>query len=119
MHFSQVGQDSYYSDSERSQESITCVEALSRSMQFWATYSGYMRELPQFCFALARLADQDAAKEIYHNVTQEKRALLSILRQHLHRSAEASEEHLARSEQDRNDMQRLYDSFMEALQVSG
>lgn len=77
-----------------------------------------MRELPQLCFAFARLADQDVAKEIYHNVTEEKRALLSILKQHLQRSAEVTEEHLAKNEKDRKDMQHLYDSFMEALQVS-
>lgn len=119
VHFGQDGQHSHHTDSERSQLTTTCVEALSRSTQFWATYSGYMRELPQLCFAFARLADQDVAKQIYHNITQEKRGLLNILKQHLQQSAEAREEHIARNKKDHNDLQRLYDSFLEAVQVSG
>ncbi|KAI5990736.1 hypothetical protein EDD15DRAFT_2278638 [Pisolithus albus] len=34
-----------------------CVEALSRSAQFWSSYSGYLRELPQLCFAFRRWLD--------------------------------------------------------------
>ncbi|KAI6006281.1 hypothetical protein F5J12DRAFT_833432 [Pisolithus orientalis] len=56
-----------------------CVEALSRSAQFWSSYSGYLRELPQLCFALRRWLDIDIAKDVYRNITSEKLALLKFL----------------------------------------
>ncbi|KIJ63744.1 hypothetical protein HYDPIDRAFT_112679 [Hydnomerulius pinastri MD-312] len=34
-----------------------CVEALSRSAQYWSSYSGYLREIPQLCFAFRRWID--------------------------------------------------------------
>ncbi|KAL1719110.1 hypothetical protein EV715DRAFT_272919 [Schizophyllum commune] len=46
-----------------------CVNALSRSAQYWSSYSGYLRELPQLCFAYRRWHDIDTAKEIYRNAT--------------------------------------------------
>ncbi|KIM55725.1 hypothetical protein SCLCIDRAFT_1220894 [Scleroderma citrinum Foug A] len=56
-----------------------CVEALSRSAQFWSSYSGYLREIPQLCFAFRRWSDIDVAKEIYRNITAEKLALVRFL----------------------------------------
>ncbi|KAI6132380.1 hypothetical protein EV401DRAFT_2253975 [Pisolithus croceorrhizus] len=56
-----------------------CVEALSRSAQFWSSYSGYLRELPQLCFAFRRWLDVDIAKDVYRNITAEKLALLKFL----------------------------------------
>ncbi|KAI0945380.1 hypothetical protein AcW1_001615 [Taiwanofungus camphoratus] len=51
-----------------------CVEALSRSAQYWSSYSGYLREVPQLCFAF-----RHTAREIYKNATIEKLALIRHL----------------------------------------
>ncbi|KAF9220743.1 hypothetical protein BS17DRAFT_298547 [Gyrodon lividus] len=56
-----------------------CVEALSRSAQFWSSYSGYLREIPQLCFAFRRWIDIDTAKDIYRNITIDKVTLLRFL----------------------------------------
>ncbi|TFK47598.1 hypothetical protein OE88DRAFT_1665828 [Heliocybe sulcata] len=56
-----------------------CVEALSRSAQFWSSYSGYLREVPQLCYAFRRWNDIDTAKDIYRNATLEKLALIRLL----------------------------------------
>ncbi|KAG2067082.1 hypothetical protein BDR04DRAFT_945768, partial [Suillus decipiens] len=53
-----------------------CVDALSRSAQFWSSYSGYLREIPQLCFAFRRWMEIDTAKDIYRNITLEKLALI-------------------------------------------
>ncbi|KNZ76939.1 Nuclear fusion protein KAR5 [Termitomyces sp. J132] len=49
-----------------------CVDALSRSAQFWSSYSGYLRETPQLCFAFRRWNDIDVARDIYKNVTMDQ-----------------------------------------------
>ncbi|KAF8552486.1 hypothetical protein OG21DRAFT_1416066, partial [Imleria badia] len=56
-----------------------CVDALSRSAQFWSSYSGYLREIPQLCFTFRRWIDIDTAKDIYRNVTEEKSMLVRFL----------------------------------------
>lgn len=56
-----------------------CVDALSRSAQFWSSYSGYLREVPQLCFAFRRWNDIDTARDIYKNATLEKAILLRFL----------------------------------------
>ncbi|KAJ7207031.1 hypothetical protein GGX14DRAFT_366613 [Mycena pura] len=56
-----------------------CVDALSRSAQFWSSYSGYLREVPQLCFAFRRWNDIDTAKEIYKNSTVETMALIRLM----------------------------------------
>ncbi|THH17303.1 hypothetical protein EW146_g3479 [Bondarzewia mesenterica] len=56
-----------------------CVEAFSRSAQFWASYSGYLREIPQFCFAFQRWNDIDIAQELYKNATLEKIAFIRFM----------------------------------------
>ncbi|KAJ7442483.1 hypothetical protein B0H11DRAFT_2093847 [Mycena galericulata] len=73
---------SFTVDSEASFGQIQgeCVDALSRSAQFWSSYSGYLREVPQLCFAFRRWNDIDTAKDIYKNSTMESMALIrSIL----------------------------------------
>ncbi|TFK41551.1 hypothetical protein BDQ12DRAFT_388968 [Crucibulum laeve] len=57
----------------------TCVDALARSAQFWSSYSGYLREVPQLCFAFRRWNDIDSAKEIYRNATLEKIGLIKMM----------------------------------------
>ncbi|THH29246.1 hypothetical protein EUX98_g4942 [Antrodiella citrinella] len=56
-----------------------CVEALSRSAQYWSSYSGYLREVPQLCFAFRGMSDIDIAKDIYRNATVDKVELLRLL----------------------------------------
>ncbi|KAI0372102.1 hypothetical protein BV20DRAFT_143358 [Pilatotrama ljubarskyi] len=56
-----------------------CVEALSRSAQYWSSYSGYLREIPQLCFAFRRWNDIDVAKELHRNSTLQSLALLQHL----------------------------------------
>ncbi|KAJ7236241.1 hypothetical protein C8J57DRAFT_1377121 [Mycena rebaudengoi] len=56
-----------------------CVDALSRSAQFWSSYSGYLRDVPQLCFAFQRWNDIDTAKDIYKNSTLETMALIRFL----------------------------------------
>ncbi|KAI0827085.1 hypothetical protein BC628DRAFT_1370774, partial [Trametes gibbosa] len=56
-----------------------CVEALSRSAQYWSSYSGYLREVPQLCFAFRRWNDIDVAKELHRNSTLQSLALLQHL----------------------------------------
>ncbi|KAH9856462.1 hypothetical protein C2E23DRAFT_807758 [Lenzites betulinus] len=56
-----------------------CVEALSRSAQYWSSYSGYLREVPQLCFAFRRWNDIDTAKDLHRNSTLQSLALLRHL----------------------------------------
>ncbi|KAJ7138514.1 hypothetical protein C8R43DRAFT_606360 [Mycena crocata] len=56
-----------------------CVDALSRSAQFWSSYSGYLREVPQLCFAFRRWNDIDTAKDIYKNSTLESMTLIRLI----------------------------------------
>ncbi|KAF8126220.1 hypothetical protein EV363DRAFT_1418934 [Boletus edulis] len=56
-----------------------CVDALSRSAQFWSSYSGYLREIPQLCFTFRRWIDIDTAKDIYRNITEEKAFFVRFL----------------------------------------
>ncbi|KAH9968210.1 hypothetical protein BC827DRAFT_1171024 [Russula dissimulans] len=65
-----------------------CVEALSRSTQSWASYSGYLREIPQLCFAYQRGNEKDLALEIYRNATIEKIAYIRHLMQRAEREVE-------------------------------
>ncbi|KDQ60278.1 hypothetical protein JAAARDRAFT_126349, partial [Jaapia argillacea MUCL 33604] len=66
-----------------------CVEALSRSAQFWSSYSGYLREVPQLCHAFRRWNDIDTAKDIYRNATLEKLALIRLMAQREKKTDEA------------------------------
>ncbi|KAH9057954.1 hypothetical protein EDB83DRAFT_1038177 [Lactarius deliciosus] len=80
-----------------------CVEALSRSTQSWASYSGYLREIPQLCFAYQRSNEKDLALEIYRNATIEKVAYIRRLMQ------------LAKRE---DEMRTLWQSLLSDLQRS-
>ncbi|KIO27824.1 hypothetical protein M407DRAFT_22996 [Tulasnella calospora MUT 4182] len=57
-----------------------CVAALSRSPQHWSSYSGYLRDVPQLCFAFRRLNDIDTAHLIQRNTSIEALNLLILLR---------------------------------------
>ncbi|KAI9065641.1 hypothetical protein FKP32DRAFT_1647319 [Trametes sanguinea] len=74
----QVGSESSHSPPEVHSGS-KCVEALSRSAQYWSSYSGYLREVPQLCFAFQRWNDIDTAKELHHNTTRQSLTLLNYL----------------------------------------
>ncbi|KAK7018974.1 hypothetical protein R3P38DRAFT_2979840 [Favolaschia claudopus] len=56
-----------------------CVDALSRSAQSWSSYSGYLREVPQLCFAFRRWNDIDAASDIYKTSIMEMTTLARLL----------------------------------------
>ncbi|RDB16075.1 Nuclear fusion protein KAR5 [Hypsizygus marmoreus] len=66
-------------DASISQAQGQCVDALSRSAQFWSSYSGYLREVTQLCFALRRWNDMDMARDLYRNATLEQSTLLRFL----------------------------------------
>ncbi|KAG8952297.1 hypothetical protein FRC04_004725 [Tulasnella sp. 424] len=57
-----------------------CVAALSRSPQHWSSYSGYLRDVPQLCFAFRRWHDIDTAHLIQRNTSIEALNLLVLLR---------------------------------------
>ncbi|KAI0047693.1 hypothetical protein FA95DRAFT_1492199, partial [Auriscalpium vulgare] len=65
-----------------------CVDAISRSAQFWASYSGYLRDIPQLCLAYQKANEQDTARELYRNATLEKVALLRYMNYHLQHDQE-------------------------------
>ncbi|KIP09911.1 hypothetical protein PHLGIDRAFT_66656, partial [Phlebiopsis gigantea 11061_1 CR5-6] len=67
----------------------TCVEALSRSAQYWSSYSGYLREIPQLCHAFQRWHDIDVARETYRNATLEVAELLRAVHGQAERSRAA------------------------------
>ncbi|KAF8908432.1 hypothetical protein CPB85DRAFT_1391316 [Mucidula mucida] len=66
-------------DSSNRRDQGNCVEALSRSAQFWSSYSGYLRDVPQLCFSFRRWHDIDTARDIYRNITREKITFLRFL----------------------------------------
>ncbi|KAG6914611.1 hypothetical protein DXG01_016344 [Tephrocybe rancida] len=84
-------------ESERVNGKFYCyadASALSRSAQFWSSYSGYLRETrawclaiarcpiqsdtaaAQLCFAFRRWNDIDVARDVYRNTTLEQAAFL-------------------------------------------
>ncbi|SNX85255.1 uncharacterized protein MEPE_03964 [Melanopsichium pennsylvanicum] len=68
----------------------TCVEALSRSTRYWSSYAGYLREIPQMCFAVKRWRDTDRARDMYEAATSEKIAMIQFWRRSTHQAAEAN-----------------------------
>ncbi|KAJ4474387.1 hypothetical protein J3R30DRAFT_3508479 [Lentinula aciculospora] len=56
-----------------------CVNALSRSAQFWSSYSGYLREVPQLCFTFQRGNDIDNAKDIFQNISLNQELFLQTV----------------------------------------
>ncbi|KAH7910345.1 hypothetical protein BJ138DRAFT_116876 [Hygrophoropsis aurantiaca] len=94
-----------------------CVEALSRSAQFWSSYSGYLREIPQLCFTFRRWIDIDAAKDIYRNVTLEKIALIRIIleREKISKaSVQGWEQSLSGFREDLSSLRMISESIQEA-----
>ncbi|KAJ6486791.1 hypothetical protein C8R45DRAFT_995885 [Mycena sanguinolenta] len=63
------------SESSPTQTQGECVDALFRSSQFWSSYTGYFREVPQLCFAFRRWNDIDTAKDIYKDSIMEMTAI--------------------------------------------
>ncbi|KAH9941244.1 uncharacterized protein BXZ73DRAFT_16469, partial [Epithele typhae] len=89
------GQDGSRGDTTARQ----CVSALSRSAQYWSSYSGYLREVAQLCFAFQRWNDIDTAKQVHRNATMEAILALRVI-----------------SDQ-RRDMQTAWDDSSAILQV--
>ncbi|KAI8986754.1 hypothetical protein BD414DRAFT_42050 [Trametes punicea] len=102
-----------------------CVEALSRSAQYWSSYSGYLREVPQLCFAFRRWNDIDTAKELHLNSTRQSLTLLryladreNIFEQSLNRSGMLLEEMhalLGRLHSSSSDLNRVSDNLDDQL----
>ncbi|RIA86250.1 hypothetical protein C1645_878771 [Glomus cerebriforme] len=46
-----------------------CIESISRTPQFWTTYSGYFREVSQMCFAMRYSLERDLLEEFNRNIT--------------------------------------------------
>ncbi|KAI6132524.1 hypothetical protein EDD16DRAFT_1851803 [Pisolithus croceorrhizus] len=92
-----------------------CVEALSRSAQFWSSYSGYLRELPQLCFAFRRWLDVDIAKDVYRNITAEKLALLKFLNER-EKDAVTTQQFWVRTNQDLGVILRALQTTSDGLQ---
>ncbi|KZT10389.1 uncharacterized protein LAESUDRAFT_423435 [Laetiporus sulphureus 93-53] len=86
--------NSRYAD-PRIHSSRACVEALSRSAQYWSSYSGYLREVSQLCYAFRRWNDIDLARDLYKNATLENLALL----QHVVQREKHMDKHQQQSEQ--------------------
>ncbi|PWN50033.1 hypothetical protein IE53DRAFT_263827 [Violaceomyces palustris] len=68
-----------------------CIEALSRSAQFWSSYSGYIREVPQLCFALRRWHDIDKAKEVYQQLSLQKKVLMEDMKRSVEERSKSDE----------------------------
>ncbi|KAJ3873624.1 hypothetical protein F5051DRAFT_117703 [Lentinula edodes] len=56
-----------------------CVNALSRSAQFWSSYSGYLREVPQLCSTFQRENDIDNAKDLFRNISLNQELFLRMV----------------------------------------
>ncbi|CEH15021.1 Nuclear fusion protein, KAR5 [Ceraceosorus bombacis] len=61
-------------------EPSACVEALSRSPQLWASYSGHLRDIATLCLAFGQLREVDEARQLYASLAREKKALLELLK---------------------------------------
>ncbi|KAI5449317.1 hypothetical protein NCC49_004819 [Naganishia albida] len=57
-----------------------CLEALHRSPQDWSSYNGFLSNAMQLCHALHGKQQQEMAKSIYANISQEKMELLRFLK---------------------------------------
>ncbi|KDR68458.1 hypothetical protein GALMADRAFT_78772, partial [Galerina marginata CBS 339.88] len=74
-----------------------CVDSLARSAQFWSSYSGYLREVTQLCYAFRRWNDIDLARDIYYNATVEKLAFIRFVVNREKKSEQLAEEWMKRS----------------------
>ncbi|KAF9566469.1 hypothetical protein CPC08DRAFT_628192 [Agrocybe pediades] len=74
-----------------------CVDALARSAQFWSSYSGYLREVPQLCHAFRRWNDIDLARDIYYNTSVEKMAFIKLVAQKEKNSEKLTSEWIKRA----------------------
>ncbi|KAM0788506.1 hypothetical protein ACM66B_001637 [Microbotryomycetes sp. NB124-2] len=57
-----------------------CVEALSRSPQFWSSYSGYLRQVVTLCSSFRQWADIQTAKDQHANSAHLMRDFIGKLR---------------------------------------
>ncbi|CAO1615922.1 unnamed protein product [Sympodiomycopsis kandeliae] len=111
---SKVGSESY--DTHFSL--TTCVEALSRSSQFWSTYSGYIREASQLCLALNEAVEVNFAKDVYRNITMEKQAILKFIKTNAEMGVRKSEAEARKNQKHLEDLQRVYNSILTVLEAS-
>ncbi|KAI8907503.1 hypothetical protein DFJ77DRAFT_181475 [Powellomyces hirtus] len=61
-----------------------CVEILSRVPQLWTSYSGYVREVVNMCFAIQYENHQNTVERLFNNVTMHQISSYRLLRrQHM------------------------------------
>ncbi|EJF63810.1 hypothetical protein DICSQDRAFT_160322 [Dichomitus squalens LYAD-421 SS1] len=87
-----------------------CVLALSRSAQYWSSYSGYLREVAQLCFAFQRWNDIDVAKELYKNASIQT---MDILRYMADR-----EKHVEQAHEDSRSVVKAMKAVLEQIRAS-
>ncbi|KAJ9103576.1 hypothetical protein QFC20_004732 [Naganishia adeliensis] len=81
-----------------------CLEALHRSPQDWSSYHGFHSNAMQLCHALQGKQQQEMARSIYANISQEKMELLTFLK---------TNEELRKNEEGKN--QERFQERLEAL----
>lgn len=108
--------DSETSDTDHSL--AMCVEALSRSSQFWSTYSGYMREASQLCFTLNQAAEINFAKDVYRNITMEKQAILKLMKANAESIASKSQKDAKHYQRHHEELKLVYESIFSLLEAS-
>ncbi|CAA7257314.1 unnamed protein product [Cyclocybe aegerita] len=89
-----------------------CVDSLARSAQFWSSYSGYLREVPQLCYEFRRGNDIDFARSIYYNITVEKLNLVRFILEKERKSERYTEEL-------RQQAEKIQHVFLETRALSG
>ncbi|GAA5822483.1 hypothetical protein JCM5353_000524 [Sporobolomyces roseus] len=59
-----------------------CIESLSRSPQYWASYSGYLRDIVTHCSTFRRWADIELARELHKSSASTFQDVLFRLRKY-------------------------------------
>ncbi|CAO1613693.1 unnamed protein product [Parajaminaea phylloscopi] len=102
----------------RDTEAAACVVALSRSAQFWSTYSGYLREAPTLCLIMRQEEEEASASRLYRAIADEKMALLRAL-ERMRRTAERERADVRRESDARMArMERYLARFDESVHAS-
>ncbi|KAM0755036.1 hypothetical protein T439DRAFT_127842 [Meredithblackwellia eburnea MCA 4105] len=69
----------------------TCVEAMSRSPQYWNSYSQNLREVATLCSAYRRWADIEQARDLYASTASSLSSFISQLKARESHSADLAQ----------------------------
>jgi len=94
------------------------LRALSRSAQFWSSYSGYLREVSQLCFAFRRWSEIDSAKSIYKEIVEQKKGLLETLKRQADIREKRDNEGWERLQKVGKEVEGVGDQWKESFKVS-